>query len=200
MGFDILHVRRMTPLTNPKHSNPHAGVTVWFTGLSGAGKTTVCNAVAAELTQRGYRVQVLDGDEVRRQISRDLGFSKEDRDENIRRIGELAASRTQEGSVVLVAAISPYRAARERVRARIGRFLEVFVDAPLAVCEQRDPKGLYRKARSGELSQLTGLDDPYEPPLAPEVRCLTSEESIQVSSQKVISAVFAFLLEKANLS
>ena len=200
MGFDILHVRRMTPLTNPKPSNPPAGVTVWFTGLSGAGKTTVCNAVAAELTQRGYRVQVLDGDEVRRQISRDLGFSKEDRDENIRRIGELAASRTQEGSVVLVAAISPYRAARERVRARIGRFLEVFVDAPLAVCEQRDPKGLYRKARSGELSQLTGLDDPYEPPLAPEVRCLTGEESIQVSSQKVISAVFAFLLEKANLS
>jgi adenylylsulfate kinase len=199
-GFDILHVRRMKPLTDPNDSNPPAGVTVWFTGLSGAGKSTLCNAVAAELTHRGYRVEVLDGDEVRRQISRDLGFSKEDRDENIRRIGELAATRTREGSIVLVAAISPYRAARERVRGRIGRLLEVFVDAPLAVCEQRDPKGLYRKARLGELSHLTGLDDPYEPPLAPEVRCLTSEESIQVSSQKVISALIGFLRQEMERS
>jgi adenylyl-sulfate kinase len=169
------------------------GLTVWFTGLSGAGKTTICNAVGTDLSGRGYRVEVLDGDEVRRQISRDLGFSKEDRDENIRRIGGIAERLTREGSIVLVAAVSPYRAARQLVRDKIESFLEVFVDAPLAVCEERDPKGLYRRARLGELTRFTGLDDPYEPPLAPDVRCPTHEECIQVSSQRVISAVISYL-------
>jgi adenylylsulfate kinase len=171
----------------------HHGLTVWFTGLSGAGKTTLCNAVYSEFSSRGYRVAVLDGDVIRQQVSRDLGFSKEDRDENVRRIGVIAEDLTQKGMVVLVAAISPYRAARDEVRQRIGRFLEVYVDAPLAVCEQRDPKGLYRKARRGELIGFTGVDDPYQAPQAAEVRCRTDQETSEVSSDKVITAMVEYL-------
>jgi adenylylsulfate kinase len=169
------------------------GLTVWFTGLSGAGKTTICKAVYSALLASGYRVEILDGDLLRKHLSRDLGFSKEDRDENIRRIGFIADLLTRNGVIVLVAVISPYRAVRDEVRKKIGRFLEVFVDAPLAVCEQRDPKGLYRKAYRGELRGFTGIDDPYEPPLAPAVQCRTDRESLQDSSEKVICAVAEFL-------
>jgi adenylylsulfate kinase len=169
------------------------GLTVWFTGLSGAGKTTICNAVHSALIERGYRAEILDGDLIRKHLSRDLGFSKEDRDENIRRIGFIADLLTRNGIIVLVAVISPYRAVRDEVHKRIGRFLEVFVDAPLAVCEERDPKGLYRKARRGELRGFTGIDDPYEVPLAPDVRCQTDQENPMDSSQKVISAIAEFL-------
>jgi adenylylsulfate kinase len=169
------------------------GLTVWFTGLSGAGKTTLCESVFRTLVERGYRAEVLDGDALRQRMSRDLGFSKHDRDENIRRIGVIAEELTREGKIVLVAAISPYREAREQARARIGRFLEVFVDAPLAVCEERDPKGLYRKARRGELEHFTGVDDPYELPLAPDVWCHTDVESVAISSEKVILAVTEYL-------
>jgi adenylyl-sulfate kinase len=171
--------------------NPIAtqGLTVWFTGLSGAGKSTLCNAVYAALLDQGQRVEILDGDAIRQHLSRDLSFSKEDRDENIRRIGFIAEILTRNGILVLVAAISPYRAVRDAVHQKIGHFLEVFVDAPLSVCEQRDPKGLYHKARRGELPGFTGIDDPYEEPLAPDVRCRTDQESLEVSSQRVVSAV-----------
>ena len=169
------------------------GLTVWFTGLSGAGKSTLCNAVYAALIQQGYRAEILDGDLIRQHLSRDLSFSKEDRDENIRRIGFIAEMLTRNGILVLVAAISPYRNVRDAVHQKIGRFLEVFVDAPLAVCEQRDPKGLYRKARRGELPGFTGIDDPYEEPLIPDVRCCTDQEPLEVSTRKVVAAVADYL-------
>ena len=162
------------------------GLTVWFTGLSSAGKTTVSRAVYERLWARGYQVELLDGDEVRRHLCKDLGFSRQDRDENIRRIAFVAELLTRNGVIVLVSAISPYRAARDEARQRIGSFVEVFVNAPLAVCEQRDTKGLYRKARAGEIAGFTGIDDPYEPPVAPEVRCDTGEETVAESVAKVI--------------
>ena len=168
------------------------GLTVWFTGLSGAGKTTICSALYTELLALGFRVEVLDGDVIRKLFCSDLGFSKEDRDENIRRIGFVAELLTRNGAVVLVSAISPYRTAREEVRTRIGDFIEVYMNAPLNVCEERDPKGLYRKARRGEIAGFTGIDDPYEAPLAPEIECNTDRESIRACTDKVIASVLAF--------
>jgi adenylylsulfate kinase len=169
------------------------GLTVWFTGLSGAGKTTICKSVHAELSTRGYRVETLDADIVRKQFWPDLGFSRVDRNENIRRIGFLAQLLTRNGIITLVAAISPYRAARIEVRNKIRRFLEVHVDAPLRVCEKRDPKGLYRRARSGDLHGFTGIDDPYEAPLAPEIRCATDQDTVGTCRDQVISAVLKYL-------
>ena len=147
------------------------GFTVWFTGLSGAGKSTISERVAAELVARGRKVDVLDGDVVRTHLSRGLGFSREDRDLNIRRIGFVAAEIVRHGGVVICAAVSPYRATRNDVRSMVGseRFIEVFVDTPIAVCEQRDVKGMYAKARRGEITGFTGIDDPYEAPLDPEL-------------------------------
>ncbi len=162
------------------------GVTVWFTGLSGAGKTTLARAVYDELKKRGNRVEILDGDVVRQYLTKGLGFSKEDRDENIRRIGFVAHLLTRNGVIVLVAAISPYRATREEVRRKIGDFIEVYVNAPLEVCEQRDVKGLYKKARAGEIKNFTGISDPYEPPLNPEVECRTDLERVEESVAKVL--------------
>jgi len=162
------------------------GVTVWFTGLSGAGKTTLARAVYDELKRRGYRVEILDGDVVRQYLTKGLGFSKEDRDENIRRIGFVAHLLTRNGVIVLVAAISPYRATREEVRKKIGDFIEVYVNAPLEVCEERDVKGLYKKARAGEIKNFTGISDPYEPPLNPEVECRTDSERVEESVAKVL--------------
>lgn len=162
------------------------GVTVWFTGLSGAGKTTICNAVEQALRSQGLKVEVLDGDVVRENLTKGLGFSKADRDENIRRIGFVSNLLTRNDVVVLVAAISPYRELRDEQRARIGDFVEVFVNAPLAVCEQRDVKGLYAKARSGEIKQFTGISDPYEHPLNPDVECRTDLESLNESTTKVL--------------
>lgn len=170
------------------------GLTVWFTGLSGAGKTTICNSVHAELRTRGYLAEMLDADVIRKQLCPDLGFSKADRDENVRRMGFVARLLTRNGVIALVAAISPYRAARGEVRNEIGRFLEVFVDAPLRVCEERDPKGLYRRARSGDLLGFTGIDDPYEPPLEPEVRCATDQETVKTCSDQVVRAVLKYLM------
>jgi len=165
---------------------------VWLTGLSGAGKTTICSALYTELLARGFRVEVLDGDVIRKLFCSDLGFSKEDRDENIRRIGLVAELLTRNGVVVLISAISPYRAAREEVRARIGDFIEVYVNTPLEVCEQRDPKGLYKKARRGEIAGFTGIDDPYEAPLAPDVECDADSESLRTCTGKVMSAILGF--------
>lgn len=163
------------------------GATIWFTGLSGAGKTTISAEVARKLRNRGLKVEVLDGDIVRQNLTRDLGFSRADRDENIRRIGFVAQLLTRNGVVVLVSAISPYCDVREEVRQKIGsHFIEVYVNAPLATCETRDVKGLYKRARQGEIKFFTGIDDPYEPPLNPEVECLTAQEDIEQSVEKVL--------------
>jgi len=167
----------------------HRGLTVWFTGLSASGKTTLCNAVYQRLAARGCKLELLDGDTVRKHLSKGLGFSREDRDENIRRIGFVAGLLTRNGVIALAAAISPYRAIRGEVRAAIGDFVEVYVNAPLEVCEARDPKGLYREARAGQLPGFTGIDDPYEPPLGAEVECRTDRESVEECVRKVLAAV-----------
>jgi adenylylsulfate kinase len=142
--------------------------------------------VADELRRRGHRVELLDGDEVRENLSAGLGFSKADRDTNIRRIGWVAAVLARNGVVAITAAISPYRAVRDEVRATIDRFVEVFVDTPIEVCEERDVKGLYEKARAGEIPEFTGVSDPYEPPLRPEVRLVTHDRDVSASSNQVI--------------
>jgi bifunctional enzyme CysN/CysC len=170
-------------------SGESQGIIVWITGLSGSGKTTICKAVHTELLARGIRVEMLDGDVIRKHLSRDLGFSKAERDENIRRIGFVAHLLTRNRVVALVSAISPYRAVRDEIRATMGRFLEVFVNAPLEVCERRDPKGLYKRARAGEFRGFTGIDDPYEAPLSPEVECRTDLESEKESVDKVLMAI-----------
>lgn len=175
---------------------PDAGLTVWLTGLSSAGKTTIGQAVYKTLRGRGHGAEWLDGDAIRHQISKDLGFSKQDRDENIRRIGALAEQHTRAGKIVLVSAISPYRETRREVRRRIGSFLEVWVHAPLDVCERRDLKGIYRRARAGELHNVTGIDDPYEPPLAPEVECRTDCETLEQSAAKVLEAIDRWLSQR----
>ncbi|WP_281250694.1 adenylyl-sulfate kinase [Hydrococcus rivularis] len=168
-----------------RESMKQRGVTIWFTGLSGAGKTTITRALEQKLREQDYPVEILDGDVVRENLTKGLGFSKEDRDENIRRIGFVANLLTRHGVIVLVSAISPYREIREEVKQRIGDFVEVFVNAPLAVCEDRDVKGLYKRARNGEIKSFTGIDDPYEPPLNPEVECRTDQETIEESLAKV---------------
>jgi adenylylsulfate kinase len=163
------------------------GETVWFTGLSGAGKSTIAQAVEFQLRQWGYGLEVLDGDIVRTNLTKGLGFSRADRDENIRRIGFVSHLLTRNGVIVLVSAISPYREIRGEVRDRIQDFVEIYVDAPLQVCEDRDVKGLYKRARAGEIKQFTGIDDPYEPPLNPEVHCHTDQESVEESVVKVLA-------------
>jgi adenylylsulfate kinase len=163
------------------------GVTIWFTGLSGAGKTTITRALAENLQSQGYKPEILDGDVVRENLTKGLGFSKADRDENIRRIGFVSQLLTKHGVIVLVSAISPYREIREEVKQKIGDFVEVYVNAPLAVCEGRDVKGLYKRARSGEIKSFTGIDDPYEPPLNPTVECRTDKEELSESVAKVVN-------------
>ena len=167
------------------------GVTVWFTGLSGAGKTTISRKVGEILKSQGYKLEILDGDIVRQNLTKGLGFSKEDRDENIRRIGFVSHILTRNGVIVLVSAISPYREIREEVRQRIGDFLQVYVNAPVEVCEERDVKGLYKKARSGEIKQFTGISDPYEDPQKPDVECRTDLETEEESVAKVLDKLVA---------
>jgi adenylylsulfate kinase len=175
------------------HGKPKPGLTVWFTGLSGAGKTTICRYVQMELAARDMAVEVLDGDVMRTHLCKDLGYSEADRKENIRRIADVAKMLTHHGKIVLVAAISPYRTGREEARSLIGNFIEVYVNAPLAVCEQRDPKGLYHKARIGMIHGFTGIDAPYEAPPSPDVECLTDVESPKESCAKVVAAVMQLL-------
>ena len=171
---------------------------MWLTGLSSAGKTTLSRAVSERLWARGHRVELLDGDEVREHLSRGLGFSKEDRNENVRRIGFVAEMLARHGVIAIVAAISPYREARDELRSRSSNFLEVYVNASLKVCEQRDVKGLYRKARSGEIPHFTGIDDPYEPPLGPDVECRTDRETIVESAEKIVDAIEVRLSRQAT--
>jgi sulfate adenylyltransferase/3'-phosphoadenosine 5'-phosphosulfate synthase len=163
------------------------GFTLWFTGLSGAGKSTIANAIAPRLKALGRRVEILDGDEVRTNLSKGLGFSKEDRDTNIRRIGYVAQLLTRNGAVVITAAISPYRAIRDEVRSRIGNFVEVYVKCPLETLVARDVKGLYKKALAGELKEFTGVSDPYEEPLNPEVVVETNRETVEESLNKILA-------------
>ncbi len=161
---------------------------MWFTGLSGAGKTTIAEIVEHELRDRIGSVEVLDGDIVRTNLSKGLGFSREDRDTNVLRIGFVADLLTRNGVGVIVSAISPFKEVRDQVRRNIGEdFIEIFVDAPLEVCAERDVKGLYKKAFSGEIPQFTGVSDPYEPPAAPELHIKTNEEEPQESARRVIS-------------
>lgn len=166
----------------------HPGVTVWFTGLSGAGKSTIAHILERELRARGMKVEVLDGDVVRTHLSKGLGFSKEDRDTNIRRIGWVCEVLSRNGVVAIAAAISPYRAIRDEIRARIPNFIEVYVQAPLEVLVERDVKGLYKKALAGEIANFTGISDPYEPPLNPEVVCYSDgRETPEESAAKVLA-------------
>jgi bifunctional enzyme CysN/CysC len=177
----------------PFSAHQAGGLIVWLTGLSGSGKTTLCNAAATELLARGFRVELLDGDAVRKQLNSDLGFTKKDRDENVRRIGFVAQLLARNGVVVLVSAISPYRAVRDEIRAASSAFIEIYVKASIAVCEQRDPKGLYKRVRAREVPHFTGIDDPYEPPVRPDVLCDTERESIKASSDKIVASVVSFL-------
>ena len=170
----------------------YSGLTIWFTGLSGSGKTTISQYVGQHLIDRGYKVEYLDGDLIRQTLTKGLGFSKADRDENIRRIGFVANLLTRNDVIVLVAVISPYRSIRQEVRSQIGAFVEIYVDAPVAVCQQRDVKGLYKQALAGKIANFTGVNDPYEPPLAPEVICHTDRESIEESVNKVLQGIATY--------
>jgi len=163
-----------------------SGFTLWFTGLSGAGKSTLAAALSRELRRHGIAVEVLDGDEVRQNLSKGLGFSREDRDTNIRRIGYVARLLTRNGVAVITAAISPYRAVRDEVRREVGAFVEVHVKASLDECIRRDAKGLYRRALAGEIPHFTGVSDPYEEPLRPELVVDTEREDVGDSATRVI--------------
>jgi adenylylsulfate kinase len=164
------------------------GFTLWFTGLSGAGKTTIADIVERELRGRHGKIEVLDGDIVRTNLSKGLGFSREDRDTNVLRIGFVADLLTRNGVGVIVSAISPFKEVRDQVRRNIGEgFVEIFVDAPLEVCAERDVKGLYKKAFAGEIPQFTGVSDPYEPPASPELHIKTHEEEPHESARRVVA-------------
>src|SRR5512132_3605221 len=163
------------------------GFVLWLTGLSGAGKSTVAAKLAPALAERGHRVELLDGDEVRTNLCQGLGFSRADRDTNIARIGYVAGKLAKHGVAVLVAAISPYRQARDQVRASVEVFVEVHVAAPVATCAQRDPKGLYAKALAGQLQHFTGVSDPYQAPLAPEIVLHTEAQSVDESVHQVLT-------------
>jgi adenylylsulfate kinase len=165
------------------------GFVLWLTGLSGAGKSTLARAVAADLAARGHRVELLDGDEVRANLTQDLGFSRADRDTNIARIGYVAGKLARHGVAVVVAAISPYRQARDEVRAGVPNFVEVFVDAPLQTCVRRDPKGLYAKALAGQIANFTGVSDPYEAPLDPELVVHTDAEPAGGSAGRILACL-----------
>ena len=174
----------------------HKGFTLWFTGLSGAGKTTLARQVLVRLKKDGYKVELLDGDIIRTNLSKGLGFSKEDRDTNIRRIGFVCDLLTRNDAIAVASAISPYRAIRDELRAKIGDFVEVFVSVPIEVAIERDVKGLYAKALSGEIKNFTGISDPYEEPLTSEIVCETDKETEEES----VAKIFAKLGELGYLS
>lgn len=163
----------------------HKGFTLWFTGLSGSGKSTVAGVIERRLRETGAKVETLDGDIVRQRLSQDLGFSKEDRDTNVKRIGFVCELLSRNGVIAIVAAISPYRDTREEVRSKIESFVEVYVECPLEVVAGRDVKGLYQKAMAGEIGNFTGISDPYEPPANPEVVVHSDRETPEESADKV---------------
>jgi len=167
------------------------GFVVWFTGLPSAGKSTLARLLDRELLDRGWPVEVLDGDEVRLRLTKGLGFSREDRDENIRRIAFVARLLARHGVAAITAAISPYRAARDEARQEIGRFVEIYVRCTLDTCVERDVKGLYRRALAGEIANFTGISDPYEEPLAPELTVETDRESAAQSVARILARLEA---------
>ena len=170
------------------------GCCLWFTGLSGAGKSTIANIVVDELRGRGRKVELLDGDEVREHLSKGLGFSKADRDENVRRIGWVASVLARNGVVSITAAISPYRAVRDEVRGWTTNFVEIHVATSLEECETRDVKGLYARARAGEIPEFTGVSDPYEAPQSPEITLETSGRTPRQSAAEVVAWLEAHVL------
>jgi len=172
-------------------SERQRGVTVWFTGLSGAGKTTISRAVENHLRASGYRVEVLDGDELRHTLGKGLHFSKEDRDENIRRVTFVSKLLARNGVLVLTSFISPYAEMRDAARAQIDHFFEVYVKCPLEVCAQRDVKGMYKKAMAGQIKEFTGVSDPYEEPKAPELVIETDRETLEQSTDRLLQALKA---------
>jgi adenylylsulfate kinase len=178
------------------HRDEERGVTVWLTGLPCSGKSTLALMLEDTLRRRGRRVEVLDGDVVRTQVSRGLGFSREDRDSNVLRIGYVAGLLAKHGVWVIVAAVSPYAEARQRVREQLAEYVEVYLDCPLEECERRDVKGLYAKARAGSISGFTGVSDPYEPPLHPELTLHTLSETPEECVRRVLSA----LMQRGYLS
>jgi adenylylsulfate kinase len=170
-------------------SNGHAAAVLWFTGLSGSGKSTIANAVDKMLFELGCKTYILDGDNVRHGLNGDLSFSDKDRVENIRRIGEVSKLFVDAGLLVSTAFISPFIAERENVRKQlaVGQFIEIFIDTPIEICEQRDPKGLYKKARGGEIKNFTGISSGYEAPVSPEIHIKAGTQSIELCAQQVIS-------------
>jgi len=195
MNFSHVNPEGRSPISDLR--SPKPGAILWFTGLSGSGKSTLSQRLGCELAALGLQTYVLDGDKVRTGLNRDLGFSHADRTENIRRIAEVARLMADAGVVVIVAFISPYRDDRQRARqiAHDGGFdfIEIFVDTPLEVCEQRDPKGLYRKARAGEIKDFTGVTAPYEPPLEAEIAVHPDRQTVDESIAQLIAAVRARL-------
>lgn len=194
MGITATHIAeekaRQNGFTKPAVG---PGRIVWFTGLSGAGKSTLAEAVSKRLAGAGHAVELLDGDIVRNHLSKGLGFSPEDRAENVRRIAFVANLLARHGVIVLVPVIAPYRSIREEVRRLSPTYFEVYVNAPLDVCERRDPKGLYRRARAGELAHFTGVDDPYEAPEFPEIECRTDLENVEECAAKIVRELAAVL-------
>ena len=190
----VWHDTEITKADREKR-NGHKGVVIWMTGLSACGKSTVATELQKQLFERGCNVYILDGDNVRHGLNGDLGFSPKDREENIRRIGQVAKLFAESGTIAITSFISPYRKDRDINRALMpdGEFIEIFVKASLAVCEERDPKGLYKKARAGLIPEFTGISAPYEEPLKPELVIETDKLSVEESAQKVID----YLLEKA---
>jgi bifunctional enzyme CysN/CysC len=188
------HIVKSDSLVSPEMRSQllkQKGSTIWLTGLSGSGKSTVAKELERQLMEQGHLCYILDGDNVRHGLNRDLGFSMEDRKENIRRIAEVAALMNEAGLIVITSFISPYLSDRSDARDVIGaeRMVEVFVDTPLEVCEQRDPKGLYKKARSGEIAQFTGISDPYEPPVNPEITISTEQIAPAVAAEQICAAL-----------
>lgn len=188
---DIVWHEHAISKTDRASMNQQKPVLLWFTGLSGSGKSTIAGALEHALFERGQRTYLLDGDNVRHGLNHDLGFSNEDRVENIRRIGEVAKLMVDAGLIVLAAFVSPFRADRALVRGLLaeGEFIEIHVDTPLAVCESRDPKGLYKKARAGEIKHFTGIDSAYEPPQEPEILLNTGENTID----ECVAQILAYL-------
>lgn len=184
-------------MSNAQSAQSHSACVLWLTGLSGSGKSSVAAQLQRELQQLHCHTYLLDGDFLRQGLCNDLGFSVEDRIENIRRVGEVAKLMMEAGFMVICATISPFQAMRDTVRARFApdKFVEIFVDAPLAICEERDPKGLYVKARSGEIREFTGIDSAYDTPQNPEIHLLTDQQSLQECVMQVLN----YLVEKNYL-
>ena len=185
--------RKMADVRAKDAPNTSGGLVVWLTGLPGSGKSAIANGFRDALAEHGFAACVIDGDALRKGLCTDLGFSEKDRQENVRRAGEIAKLMAEQGQVVAVALVSPYARDRQAVRARMqpGMFMEVFVDCPVAECRRRDPKGMYARADRGEIPQFTGVSDPYEPPTAPDLRLRTDKESLEMSVHRLMEVVCA---------